>query len=241
MFRLILCITLEAILFILFIPFTGLALLIGLFNKNIQYKIGAVITGCAAAIFYKINGAELTVVGREHIPKKETVLFVGNHRSFIDIPLLLAYSKKDIGFVAKHTLKKTPILNIWMFLIGCLFLDRTNLRKGAKTIKEGINLLKAGHSLVIFPEGTRGYSESMLPFKQGSMKLALKANVRVVPFAISGTGEIYEDNGYRFKKGPVKLSFGPPMDLSLLDKEAQKNCATDVQEVIGQLLNEMKA
>lgn len=240
MLRLIIAIILEAVYFFVTLPFGLIGLLIGLINKNIQYKIGQFIVVGASWLVYHINGAELSVTGQALIPKDQTVLFVGNHKSLIDIPLLLMHTQKRIAFVAKDSLKKVPPINLWMVFIGCLFLDRTNLRKGAATIKQGIAKLKEGHSLVIFPEGTRSPDETMLEFKKGSLKLASKSNVLVVPFAIKGTNEIFEDHGFKFRKWPVQLAFGEPIDLNTLDEDAQKNASEYVQNIVEQLRTTMK-
>jgi len=186
-----------------------------------------------------MNGAKLVVKGQELIPKDEPVLFVGNHKSFIDIPLLLGYTMRPIAFVAKESLKKTPMINFWMFQIGCLFLNRTNLRKGAATIKEGIQMLKDGHTLVIFPEGTRSLTDEMLPFKPGSLKLATKSGVRIVPFGIKGTDDVFENNGRKFKKAPVSLSFGAPIDLNSVEVDNSMDSADYVKHVIEELRSSM--
>lgn len=240
MLRLIIAIILEAIYFFITLPFGLIGLLLGLINKKIQYKIGQFIVVGASWLVYHINGAQLTVTGQDLIPKDQTVLFVGNHKSLIDIPLLLMHTQKRIAFVAKDSLKNVPPINLWMVFIGCLFLDRTNLRKGAATIKQGINKLKEGHSLVIFPEGTRSPDEEMLEFKRGSLKLASKANVLVVPFAIKGTNEIFEDHGFKFRKWPVMLAFGQAIDINALDDETKKNPTPYVQNIVEELRKTMK-
>lgn len=239
MFRLIFCLSIEAIYCILTAPLAGIALLIGLVHKPTQYFIGRLITETASHMLFLFNGANITAKGQDLIPRDETVLFVGNHRSQTDIPLLLACSKRTIGFVGKDSLKKTPGVNLWMILLGSLFLNRTNLREGVKTIKQGIQMLKDGHNFVVFPEGTRGGRDEMLPFKAGSMKLATKSGVKVVPFAIKGTGEMFEDNNFRFKKQDVYISFGEAIDLSILDREAQKNSAELVQAKVQEMLDAM--
>lgn len=239
MFRLIICLTIEVIYCIITAPLAGIGLLVGLIHKPTQYFIGRLIVGTAGHMVFFFSGGNITARGQDLIPSDETVLFVGNHRSQTDIPLLLATCKRTVGFVGKDSLKKTPGVNLWMILLGSLFLNRTNLREGVKTIKKGIQMLKDDHNLVVFPEGTRGGRDEMLPFKAGSMKLALKSGVKVVPFAIKGTGEMFEDNNYRFKKQDIYISFGEPIDLSLLDREAQKNSAVLVQGKVQEMLDMM--
>lgn len=225
---------------IITLPLTILGFIASKTNKTLQFKIGRLLTVIPSNIFFALSGAKVTVNGLENIPKDVNgVLFVGNHKSLIDIPLLLKYVDIHIAFIAKKELKKAPFISWWMSFIGCLFLDRQNVRQGMQTILEGVKKLKAGESLVIFPEGTRSKTDEMLPFKQGSLKLASKANVPIIPFAVKGTNEVFEDNGFKLVPNKVSLTFGEPIYLDHIDKEIQKTSAKYVQEIVEKLRSEM--
>ena len=130
----------------------------------------------------KDSGAEIKVYGKENIPKDKTVLFVSNHQSDFDIAIFLSMlPEKKEGFVAKVELEKIPFLSSWMKRIHCIFLDRKDIKQSAKTILEGIRILKSGHSMVVFPEGTRSKGEQMGEFKAGSFKLATKSKFLLFP------------------------------------------------------------
>ena len=122
-----------------------------------------------------ISGAKVNVIGLENLPKDQTVLFISNHQSNFDIPLLLSSINISKGFIAKKELEKWPFISTWMKYINCIFMDRDNLRKSAESIVEGINLLKSGYSMVVFPEGTRSKGKPVDEFKGGSFKLATKS------------------------------------------------------------------
>lgn len=170
-----------------------------------------------------IAGAKVEVTGLDNIPE-EPCLYVGNHSSYYDIMVAESVIPSGTGFVAKDSLKKIPLLASWMDLIHCLFLNRDNAREGLKTILLGADYLKAGYSMFIFPEGTRSRDGQLGPFKGGSMKMAQKADVPVVPVAISGSDAIFERNeGLRVMPGTVKISFGTPFRISELSKEDRKN------------------
>lgn len=227
-----------AMYLILTLPILIIAFLIGLFSKKKQYRVGkSILTFLTKGIMF-LTGSKVTVNGLENIPE-ETVLFVGNHRSIFDIVLLISTINRPVGFIGKKELTKTPYLNWLMIIIGSLFLDRTDHRKALKTILEGIELLKSGHSLVIFPEGTRNkVSVEPLPFKQGSLKLAEKANVPVIPFSIKGTDDIFENNkGLSIKASKIRLNFGEPVILSDLSLEDRKKSATYIRSITEQLLS----
>jgi 1-acyl-sn-glycerol-3-phosphate acyltransferase len=232
-----LCVIFLIIFFITTIPFLGLAFVLGFFSKSLQYRFTFIFARIWARGLLLAAGTQVEVLGIENIPKGP-VLFVGNHRGWFDIPIVYSYLPKATGFVAKEEIKKVPFLSWWMSSIGCLFINRTDVRKAMETIVEGINLLKGGHSLVIFPEGTRSKSSEMLPFKQGSLKLAEKANVAIMPFAVKGSDHILENNGLNVTSAKIKLSFGNPILLGELTPEERKSSAQYVQTVVQKLYEE---
>ncbi len=159
----------------------------------------------------KITGSTVKVEGLENIPQDKAVLFVGNHQSYFDIPVLLGYLNKPIGFIAKVETKKIPIAAGWMEQMQSVFMDRGDRRKSLQAIKDGIEILKNGQSLVIFPEGTRSKSDDMAEFKPGSITLATKSGAPIIPVSISGTHRIYESNNNRIQPSQVTLVVGKPI------------------------------
>ena len=101
----------------------------------------------------KVTGVTLTVEGLENIPKEGPCVFVGNHRSYYDIPLLLASLDKPHGILAKEELEKIPLLNRWMKLLGCVFVQRDDLRASVRALNDATAIVESGRSFVIFPGG----------------------------------------------------------------------------------------
>src|SRR5471030_763778 len=101
------------------------------------------VTHTWARFVMKVAGAKVNIIGLEHLPIDKTVLFVSNHQSNFDIPLLLSSIDIPKGFIAKKELANWPFISTWMKYINCIFMDRDNLRKSAESIVEGINLLKS--------------------------------------------------------------------------------------------------
>lgn len=223
----------------IFLPFIGLAVLVGIWYKPFQYHVVRIICLICTRIFFFVSGAKLVVKGTENLLKNEAALFVGNHKSYIDIPLLIQYSGVPIIFIGKKSLKKAPLLNVMMMAMGSLFLDRDNVREAYKTITEGIKRLESGYTVAIFPEGTRNHSDELLPFKQGSLKLAEKANVPIIPVAIKGTDELFGNNGLKIVPSKVWLTFGEPIDLNTFSAQDKKKSAEYVQSVIQQMYDNM--
>lgn len=186
----------------------------------------------------KLAGVRVTVRGAENIPTDRAVLFVGNHRSYFDI--LVGYTTVPglMGFVAKKEMEKIPSLSKWMRNVNCLFLDRQNLKEGLKTILVGIEQVKKGISVWIFPEGTRNRGEvlEMLPFKEGSLKIAEKSGCYVIPVAMTGTAEIFEKQFPRIKKSHVIVEYGKPIDLKTLEPQQRKFAGAYVRGVILDML-----
>lgn len=186
----------------------------------------------------RITGTKVTVRGAENIPTDRAVLFVGNHRSYFDI--LVGYTTVPglMGFVAKKEMEKIPGLSGWMRLVNCLFLDRTNPKEGLKTILAGIQQVKNGISVWIFPEGTRNRGEvlELLPFKEGSLKIAEKSGCYVIPVAMTGTAEIFEKQMPRMKKSHVIVEYGKPINLKELEPEQRKFAGAYVHSVILSML-----
>jgi 1-acyl-sn-glycerol-3-phosphate acyltransferase len=173
-----------------------------------------------------LSGCKITVSGRENIPKKGGMCFVGNHGSIFDILLILAYAGRPFGFIAKKELSYVPLLNLWIFLLGGQFIDRKNVRKALRAIDKGIKRIKSGGAMIIFPEGHRSRGQGLLPFRPGSLKLATQAGAPIVPMALGGSYEVFEKN-YRLNPGPVGVSFGPPIPTADLPVEDRKKILAD--------------
>ncbi len=221
---------------VLMIPVHLILRIIGIWNPELRYKIGNAIVYHAFRWELFQAGAHITIEGKENIPD-EAVLFVTNHRSYFDILLLHTTSGKRPGFVAKAEMDKFLLLNWWMRNINCLFLDRQDMRSGVQMIKDGAELIKKGHSMVICPEGTRNQQHEMLPFKEGSLKMADKADCPVVPVAIIDSDQMLEIRpGFHIKSGSPKVIYGKPFYIKDLDKDNRKHAGAYVQEIIRDMI-----
>ena len=164
-----------------------------------------------------------------------------NHRSFYDIVLTCFCFPGITGYVAKKEMNKWPLLNIWMRYIHCLFLDRDNIKEGLKTILAGIEKLKSGISLCIFPEGTRNkVNDTMLTFHEGSFKLADKSGAPIIPMTIVNSAAVFEDHLPKVKPATVVIDFGEPIYIKNLDKDVRKSLGTYVSDIILKRYFELK-
>jgi 1-acyl-sn-glycerol-3-phosphate acyltransferase len=221
---------------IFFTPAACLAFIVSFFGLKkpaafFVYKVGQTWGRLVVAI----SGCTLTIEGREHIPKKGGVCFVANHGSIFDIVLALAYIGRPFGFIAKKELLLIPFINMWISLLGGLFIDRKHPRKALKTISKGAQRLKSGGGVLVFPEGHRSRNEGLLPFHPGSFKLATQSLVPIVPIAIGGSYDVLERYG-RITACPVRLVFCAPLNTAEIPPEERKLLAGKVRGIIEDAL-----
>lgn len=179
----------------------------------------------------KLSDSTVNVHGLENIPEGP-VLFVSNHQSNMDIAIICGFIDKPKGFIAKKELKKLPLINKWITLAGSIYLDRENPRKSMEGILEGIKTLKNGHSLVVFPEGTRSRGDKMGEFKSGSFKLATKSKVPIVPLTIDGTYRVMEANKILIKSSNINFYVHKPIYTDKLSKEEIAKLPETVEHII---------
>ena len=199
-------------------------------RDKLVYKV----TTTWSRILLKVAGVKVTVHGLENIPNDTNVLYIGNHQGNFDIPIYMSQIPGLKGFVSKIEVKKIPGVRTWMEYMYCVFMDRSSIRKSGEAIVEGIKILKSGHSLVIFPEGTRSKGDNMGDFKAGSFKLATKSKVPIVPVTMNGSYKIMENSKKKWIVTPshVDLYIHPAIETANLTKEEQDVLPTKVYETI---------
>ena len=179
-------------------------------------------------------GAKVVVHGEEKIPKDQAVLFVSNHQGNFDIPLLMGHITAPKAFVAKIEMLKMPILRTWMKHMNCVFMDRSDIRQSLTVINQSAKYLKEGYSTVLFPEGTRSKGAEMIDFKGGSLKLATKAGVPIVPVAIKGSYKLMEQQGFKIKPASVEITIFDPVPTAGLSKAEMQKLPEQIKAIILQ-------
>ena len=181
----------------------------------------------------RVTGARMTVEGQKNIPAGPCV-FVGNHRSYYDIPILLTALDAPHGILAKEELEKIPLLNRWMKLLGCVFVKRDDIRASVKALNDATAIVESGRSFVIFPEGTRykGEEGGAGEFKAGAFRIAVKTSAPVVPVAVTGARALFESNGNRCRPGSVRIKIMPPIQTAGMSKAEQKQLPDAVRQSI---------
>ena len=241
MIRLILICLFIGLFFISSILLFFILFIIGLFSKKAKARISYAIVQNVLRVCLFIAGTKIEIIGLENVPKDRAVLYVGNHRSIFDILINYSLVPPLTGFVSKKEMKKYPFLNHWMKLMNCLFLDRDNIKEGLKTILEGVDKMKSGVSLFIYPEGTRAKrDEDMIEFKEGSFKLAEKSGAPIIPVAINNSSACFEDHMPRVKKAHVVIEYGKPIEVAELSKEEKKRLGAHVHGIVKEMVMKNK-
>ncbi|MDU6808377.1 MAG: lysophospholipid acyltransferase family protein [Clostridium sp.] len=185
--------------------------------------------------YFTINiiGMEIEVEGFENIPDK-TCVFMGNHQSILDIPVMRYSTQRTLDFVAKKELTKAPLIGYWITHVKSVTIDRDNVREGMKAINQAVNNIKDGYNFTIFPEGTRSKDGKIHEFKKGSVKIATKSKAPIVPVAIKGTSACFEDSK-EFVPGKVKVIFGEAIETENISREVEKELMLRVEESVRNL------
>lgn len=196
---------------------------------EILKKIGRVIVRSAILAYCKIV-YRLKIVGKENVPKEGALLFCGNHRTYLDPPVIVVTSGRHMRFMAKEELRKNP----FFAFLGVIF-DAIYVKRDAKDIsamKDAIKTLKSGGCIGIFPEGTRnGMEKNDGKLKNGATYMALKTGAKIIPIGIQGDSKPFHQ---------TTIVYGEPIDFSekynlAEDKDAADKASEELKEEIIKL------
>ena len=222
------------LIFVIFsIPLFFIEWIIGLFNMEAKQKSSLAIIQWVFKVILFLSGTKMTIIGEENVPKDKAVMYVGNHHSIFDAITTYSRVPSLTGYVAKIEVAKVPFLHKWMCHLNCLFLDRKDLRAGAKMIIDAVNKIKSGVSIFIFPEGTRSKDENVtLPFHDGSFKIATKSGCPIVPVVLTKTNRIFEDHFPWIKATHITIEYCEPIILDEMPDDIKKSPASYVRDII---------
>jgi len=157
-------------------------------------------------------GVRLRVEGAERIDPRGRYVFISNHQSALDIPVLMAGLPNHFGFMAKQQLFDIPFFGAVLRRTGCVPVTREEEAKALRAVREAAKQLEGGESVVVFPEGTRSQTGEMLPFKGGGFLLAREAGRPIIPVAIDGTQRILHPRRLLLgRSGVVRVTLGDPV------------------------------
>ncbi len=165
-------------------------------------------------------GITVHVDGKENIPLADQhhVCYMANHQSMLDIVTFVGPARLWASVMAKAEVKRIPIINLWCYALDCVFINRISPRDAIQAVLQGVEQLKQGKNMLIFPEGTRSKDGKIGELKNGSLKLATRSKSVIVPITIKGSREGFE-NLKGCKRVHAYLSIGKPIHTDVLTTE----------------------
>ena len=222
---------------IITLPVVLLALLVqgpGKYARPPRFGVAAL--QIMVKIFFFLCGIKTEVKGQENLPEDPAV-YVGNHQGDFDALLILFALGEPKVTMAKKEVRVLPLVNLWMIMVRCIFVDRKNHEKALASMMESQDFVNNGRSVLYFAEGTRSKGPKMGPFKGGAFKTAVSTGTQIVPFAIDGTYRLFEAQGY-LKPGKVTFSILPPVPVSR--DENARELSDKVRDMIQKELEDIQ-
>jgi len=225
-----------AVVALVTVPLALVAIVLGLFDRHGKrvYCIGRI----WSRLILRIAGVSLRVSGLEALDPARTYVFMVNHQSNLDIPVLVdALSAFQLRWLAKKELLWVPLFGWAMWASKHIVVDRSDALHALKGLRRAKDKLAAGISVVIFPEGTRSRDGKLLRFKKGGFLLAAQARTPVVPVTINGSGAVLPAGAWRLRAGRIDVTVGEsvpveghrPENLKLLSQEVRRRIAQNLQ------------
>jgi 1-acyl-sn-glycerol-3-phosphate acyltransferase len=185
----------------------------------------------------RVGGVSLRVNGLNHIDPKQPYIFIANHQSNFDIPVLIqSLPSFQLRWIAKRELLWIPFFGWAMWAARHITVDRSRRSEGRGIIKKAQQRIAGGLSLVVFPEGTRSTNGRLLPFKRGGLLLALKTQAPIVPVTINGSGKVLPKGDWRIRRGKIDVTVGEPILIENYQARTVHGLSARVQEIIAKNL-----
>ncbi len=177
-------------------------------------------------------GVKVTIRGRRHIEPDRPGIYMSNHQSLFDIPVLLGHLPIQFRWLAKAELFRIPIFGQAMHRVGYISIDRSDRKSAFESLARAAGMIRNGVSVLIFPEGTRSNSNTLRPFKKGGFVLAVDSGVPVTPVITLGTREIMPKGALRITPGDVAVEVRPPIDAGRYSRKTKDQLLDRVRREI---------
>lgn len=226
--RQVLLVLVFLVLTVLAIPLLAFCALFGL--RDLYLACGAWMMRVGRWIL----GIPIKTAGRDRLDRSTPYVFMSNHLSFLDAPALLTVIDRPVRFIVKRFVFRIPILGLGMRFAGYVPLDREGVGEGRKRIALAARLIKEkGYSFLVYPEGTRSWDGALQPLRRGGFFLALESGAPIVPVSIKGTYELMPRVSWWIRRGPVRIVFHEPIDVSGYSAETVPALVERVREAIA--------
>lgn len=184
-------------------------------NQDFLYRPGKFGARC----YLRSAGASVHISGHENIDPDKPYVFVSNHQSNLDAPLILAYIQRNPGWIAKQELFRVPLLSHGIQLVHAIPIDRRNRTAAIASTKRAGEIIRSGRSVVAFVEGTRTVDGRLKEFKKGVFYMAIEAGVPVVPLVVNDTRLVMRKGTNYCLPHDIFLEILPPISTQGYDAE----------------------
>ena len=188
-----------------------------------------------ARIVLKLCLTSVRVAGLEKIDLTKPYLYIFNHLSALDIPVIYVHLPVQFRILAKKELFRYPFLGWHLHLSGQIPIDEKSAAASMRSMNRAVEALRAGVPLVIFPEGGRSLDGKVQPFMRGAFYAALKAQVEIVPVALVGTFEMLPMNSFHVQPRPLEMHVGAPIPITGHAVRAMEKLATEAKAAMEDL------
>jgi 1-acyl-sn-glycerol-3-phosphate acyltransferase len=175
------------------------------------------------------------VEGAAKVPRDAVVVYMSNHESWLDIPALLVAVPGQVRFLAKKSLFSVPFLGWAMRAMGFIPVDREHRATAVRSFEEAAERIRAGRSVLLFPEETRTTDGSLLPFQRGGFLIALKAALPIAPVGLEGARRCMPKHSYLLRPGTIVVRFGELVPTAGLGVTAKNQLMERVRRDIEML------
>jgi len=175
---------------------------------------------------------KVTLKNPANIDPHRSYIYMSNHQSNFDIPVLLAYLPVQFRWLAKMELFRIPVFGFAMQRAGYISIDRSNRKAAILSLRRAAEIIRGGISVLIFPEGTRSRDGNIRPFKSGGFILAIDSGVPIVPVIIHGTFPIMQKDRLRIRPGNVVLEIETPVETSHYSRRDKTELMDKVRQII---------
>ena len=179
-----------------------------------------------------VGRIKVKVKGLSKIDPTTSCIYMCNHQSNFDIPVLLAYLKVQFRWLAKAELFRIPLFGFAMRRAGYISIDRTDRQAAFISLKTAAKTIREGASVIIFPEGTRSPDGNISPFKKGGFVLALDSGIPIVPVILHGTRSIMPKKQLRIVPGTVVVEITEPIDISGYTRKNKEALMDRIRNII---------
>jgi len=179
-----------------------------------------------------LSGVSASMIGEDRIDQNQPYIVMANHQSHYDVFALMGLLPLQLRWVIKMELRKIPIFGIACEKVGYIFIDRGNHEKAQKSLDAAGEKIRAGSSVIFFPEGTRSEDGKLRPFKKGGFVIALEAKVPILPVTVVGGKEILPKGSLRILPGNMKVIIHEPIYVDEYTYETKERLMERVRAAI---------